>query len=174
MTFPTDPNERSPKGDHNRRLSLGIEAAEFAATAGVTPDELRAYEFTNPDGSYDLGTAERVGQALERLEAAIDQLEETIEPIVDNGAPPLSDTLEGRLREAFASHELISRLARTDMEQAEELIASELAAIDPTLQLVGVGERPRGPVHEIVVTWREAASTANHEAVIALPAKFQA
>lgn len=167
MTFPIDPTERSPKGDHNRRLSLGIEAAEFAATAGVTPDELRAYEFTNVEGSYDLDIAERVGQALERLEAAI-------EPKVDNGQRPLSDTLEGRVAGAFASHELVSRLARADMEQAEELVASELAAIDPALQLVSIGERSRGPVHEIVVTWREADGAAEHEGLIALPAKFQA
>ena len=36
MTFPHDPHERSPKGDHNRRLALGLEPEQFAAEAGVS------------------------------------------------------------------------------------------------------------------------------------------
>ena len=33
MTFPANPLERSPKGDHNRRLSLGLDAGAAAARA---------------------------------------------------------------------------------------------------------------------------------------------
>jgi hypothetical protein len=83
MTFPADPHDRSPKGDHNRRLALGLELDELALEAGVPPDDLRQYEFTPPDGEFDLAVAQSVGEALERLEA-------TREPKVDNGPPPPS------------------------------------------------------------------------------------
>jgi hypothetical protein len=60
---------REPKGDHNRRLSLGMEPEQFAAAAGITVEQLRAYELTGPDQEYDLEVADRIGWALERLEA---------------------------------------------------------------------------------------------------------
>ena len=63
------PAMREPKGDHNRRLSLGMSPEAFAIEAGVTVDELRAYELTSPDGSFDETVAARVGAALDRLEA---------------------------------------------------------------------------------------------------------
>jgi len=63
------PDMREPKGDHNRRVSLGMEPENFAAAAGVTVEQLRAYELTGPDQDFDLDVADRVGWALERLEA---------------------------------------------------------------------------------------------------------
>jgi hypothetical protein len=81
MTFPSDPHERSPKGDHNRRLSLGIDPDIFADAAGISTEELRLYELTGPDQQFDPGIAQRVGEALEKLEA-------TRTPRVDNGAVP--------------------------------------------------------------------------------------
>lgn len=81
MTYPPNPAERSPKGDHNRRLSLGLSPEAFAAQAGITVEALHEYESTWPDHQFPLEVAERVGQALERLEALK-------EPIVDNGPPP--------------------------------------------------------------------------------------
>lgn len=63
-----DVTDRQPKGDHNRRLALGLDADAFAAEAGVTADELRQYEETWPDHEFDLEVARRVGEALERLE----------------------------------------------------------------------------------------------------------
>ena len=69
MTQYVPPAMREPKGDHNRRLSLGMEPEKFAAAAGITVDELRRYELTGPDSTFDLDVAERVGLALERLEA---------------------------------------------------------------------------------------------------------
>jgi hypothetical protein len=86
MPFPNDPHERSPKGDHNRRLALGLEREQFAAEAGITPEELRQYEFTQPDGEFELEVAQRIGTALERLEA-------TREPRVDNGPRPTDETV---------------------------------------------------------------------------------
>lgn len=69
MTPHVPPTMREPKGDHNRRLSLGMEPEDFAAAAGITPEQLRAYELTSPDQDFDLEVADRVGWALERLEA---------------------------------------------------------------------------------------------------------
>ncbi len=71
MTFPADPTQRQPKGDHNRRLSLGLDPEEFAAAAGITVEELRDYENTWPDHQFSPMIAERVGEALERLEAVL-------------------------------------------------------------------------------------------------------
>lgn len=71
MSFPQNPSERQPKGDHNRRLSLGLELEEFAAEAGVTPEALRQYETTSPDHDFEVEVAHRVGEALERLEAVL-------------------------------------------------------------------------------------------------------
>ena len=69
MSFPIDPSHRMPKGDHNRRLALGLEPEQFAAEAGVSVEALRQYEFTGPDQDFNLDVAARVGAALERLEA---------------------------------------------------------------------------------------------------------
>ncbi|MCR6670708.1 hypothetical protein [Devosia ginsengisoli] len=69
MSLPIDPGRRSPKGDHNRRLALGMELERFAAEAGIQPEQLRQYELTSPDQDFDLDVADRVGLALDRLEA---------------------------------------------------------------------------------------------------------
>lgn len=69
MTFPADPAQRQPKGDHNRRLALGLEPEALALEAGVTVEALRTYERTGPDEAFDLDVAQRVGAALERIEA---------------------------------------------------------------------------------------------------------
>lgn len=69
MTEHVPPHMREPKGDHNRRLSLGMDAEHFAAAAGVTVEQLRTYELTGPDQHYDPDVADRIGWTLERLEA---------------------------------------------------------------------------------------------------------
>ena len=71
MTFPSDPSERQPKGDHNRRLSLGLDPDQFAAEAGISVEELRDYERTAPDHTFSPMIAERVGAALDRLERVL-------------------------------------------------------------------------------------------------------
>ena len=81
MSYPPSSTERSPKGDHNRRLSLGVDVDRLAAEAGITPGELRAYEFTPVGEDFDVEIARRVGEALERLERVKS-------PLVENGPPP--------------------------------------------------------------------------------------
>lgn len=69
MTLPVDPSQREPKGDHNRRIALGLDIDRFAQEAGVTPDALHTYEASGPDSDFDIYVAQLVGEALERLEA---------------------------------------------------------------------------------------------------------
>ena len=69
MGLSVHPAERQPKGDHNRRLTLGMDPDSFAAAAQITVRQLRDYEETPPDGEFDLDVARQVGDALERLEA---------------------------------------------------------------------------------------------------------
>ncbi|WP_108461030.1 hypothetical protein [Devosia naphthalenivorans] len=69
------PTERQPKGDHNRRLALGIEPEAFAAEAGVTTEQLREYERTSPDHRFDAEVARRVGETLDRLEGVLPNFE---------------------------------------------------------------------------------------------------
>jgi hypothetical protein len=69
MTFPQDPHDRMPRGDKNRRISLGIDRDEMAAFVGVTAEQLHDYEFTQPDKHFDVDVARRVGIILDRLEA---------------------------------------------------------------------------------------------------------
>lgn len=64
----TDPADRQPKGDHNRRIAMGLDIDQFAAEAGVTTEQLREYEMTSPDHDFDVEVARRVGYTLERLE----------------------------------------------------------------------------------------------------------
>ena len=47
-----------------------MEPDQFAAAAGIRVEQLRQYELTGPDQSYDLDVADRIGWALERLEAS--------------------------------------------------------------------------------------------------------
>lgn len=69
MPHSFDPALREPKGDHNRRLALGLDPEIVAAQAGITVDQLRKYEMTGPDGDFDVVIAHAVGAALERLKA---------------------------------------------------------------------------------------------------------
>ena len=84
MVFPRDPHERLPRGDKNRRLSLGLSREEFAAAARVSVEQLHDYEHTGPDKHFSFVIAQRVGAALEQLEA-------TQVPRVYNGPVPRGD-----------------------------------------------------------------------------------
>jgi hypothetical protein len=69
MTLPPDPHDRMPRGDKNRRISLGIDRDAMAAMIGITTEQLHDYEFTQPDKHFDVEIAQQVGATLERLEA---------------------------------------------------------------------------------------------------------
>jgi len=80
MTFPHDPHDRLPRGDKNRRLSLGATNEEMAAAVGITVEELYEYEHTQPDRRFSLEIA-----------AALECLEATRVPLVYNGPVPHGD-----------------------------------------------------------------------------------
>ena len=63
MVFPRNPHDRVPRGDKNRRLSLGLSRDEFAAAARVSVEQLHDYEHTQPDRHerYRFRRAERTG-----------------------------------------------------------------------------------------------------------------
>lgn len=84
MTYPHDPHDRLPRGDKNRRVSLGLDRDEMAASLGITQEQLRQYEFTQPDRGFSADLAMRVGETLEFLEA-------TRKPRVFNGPVPDED-----------------------------------------------------------------------------------
>ncbi|WP_423066191.1 hypothetical protein [Devosia sp. CN2-171] len=92
MTYPANPADRSPKGDHNRRLSLGLDTDDFAQAAGISVEDLHEYETTAPDHKFRTDVAERVGRALESLERS-----ET--GLVDNGPIPPSESAYDGLTE---------------------------------------------------------------------------
>ncbi len=58
-----------PKGDHNRRIALGLDIDQMAAFVGINGEQLHAYEATAPDHEYDAAIAARVALALDQLEA---------------------------------------------------------------------------------------------------------
>lgn len=62
--------DHQPKLDHNRRLALGIDPKAFAAEAGISVEQLTAYEETWPTYAFDLEVANLIGRALHRLESA--------------------------------------------------------------------------------------------------------
>lgn len=68
MSTYTSPEMRAPKGDHNRRLSLGIDIDDFAKEAGLTREQVHDYEMTPIEHNHDLDVAQKYGIALNRLE----------------------------------------------------------------------------------------------------------
>ena len=70
-----DPKTRQPKGDHNRRVAMALDPDQFAREAGITTEQLRDYERTSPDHRFDAEVAERVGEALDRLEEKLPNFE---------------------------------------------------------------------------------------------------
>ncbi|KKB78228.1 hypothetical protein VW35_11255 [Devosia soli] len=69
MAVYTSNEDHQPKGDHNRRLALGMDIAVFAAEAGLTQEQVHDYEFSAIDHEFDAAVAEKYEAALERLEA---------------------------------------------------------------------------------------------------------
>jgi hypothetical protein len=102
-----NPAERQPKGDHNRRVSLGLDPDQFAAAAGITVDELRDYENTWPDHEFSPMIAERVGAALDRLEmtlpnseaAGVRQVVDGVDQVDRSGAPSTDARFEQMVRD---------------------------------------------------------------------------
>lgn len=110
-----DPSDRQPKGDHNRRVSMGLDVDQFAAEAGVTAQQLRDYEMTSPDHDFDVEVARRVGYTLERLEAVLPNSEtgrntrasEELTQSIQSGVPPMDHSQHVRLSAAELTPSLL-------------------------------------------------------------------
>jgi transcriptional regulator with XRE-family HTH domain len=63
----TDP-QRTPAGDRNRRMALGLSLAAFAEKAGITASQLHDYESTAPGDYVDANVVLVVGLTLDQLE----------------------------------------------------------------------------------------------------------
>lgn len=65
----------------------------------------------------------------------------------------MKDGIELRVQEALRSEVLGRTLADADMDEAEALVRSILRSIDPRIELVGFGEKPRAIVRELEIEW---------------------
>jgi transcriptional regulator with XRE-family HTH domain len=104
----TDPARRQPKGDHNRRVAMGLDLDDFAAEAGVSPEALRQYEMTSPDHDFDIEVARRVGFTLERLEQVLPNSETGRNTTAPGGLTGLH-TQSGEARMDHSSHIRLSQ-----------------------------------------------------------------
>lgn len=100
MNVQQHPSTRQPKGDHNRRLALGMDIEVFAAEAGLSQEQVHEYEMTSPDHDFDEDVAQRYGAALERMEATppstqIVQNSTTIQPSSASASLPASASPQG-------------------------------------------------------------------------------
>lgn len=151
MSTTENPAERQPKGDHNRRVALGLSPEEFAAEAGITVDELKAYENTWPDHPFSPMIAERIGVALDRLEQVLPNSEAAgIRQIIDGvdpaaGQPP--GDFDQRVRDtAYFMWESEGRPEGRDQEywhRAREACLGQLSLDD---QYRSALNEPDGPV----------------------------
>lgn len=78
------------------------------------------------------------------------------------------DEIEERVHAALRDEELGQRLADADMDDAELLVRAALKAVDPRVEIVGFGEKPRGIVRELEIDWRVAGG-ADHSEIVLLP-----
>ena len=149
MTQYTPDAPYQPKGDHNRRLSLGLDPDAFATEAGITTDELRDYERTGPDHDYDPSVALRVTMALDRLEQALPNLQTGRGDEPGHDAPTLDHSRHPRLMD----HELVPEILDgaivygTDQQQIGKV--SHLHGSGPSAQVIidiggflGLGAKP--------------------------------
>ena len=80
------------------------------------------------------------------------------------------DETERRATDWLQSEDLARRLSHMDMEAADDALRSGLAALDGRLELLGVGEKPRGITRMIELSWRSGPGRAEHKSTILLPA----
>jgi hypothetical protein len=149
MTQYTSDSPYQPKGDHNRRLSLGLDPDQFAAEAGITADELRDYERTAPDHDYDPRVALRVTLALERLEKTRPNLQTGRGSVSEHAHSTLDHSRHAPLAERELVAEVIEGATIYGADNREIGTVSHLHGSGPSAQVIidvggflGVGAKP--------------------------------
>lgn len=119
-----------PKGDHNRRIALGLEREQLAELAGVGPDELRQYETTAPDHEYDAAVAASVALTLDRIEAgeAIHIADRDAAAAMDGGVKPGPAEAPVQVRDAGAEAQANEP---EDWDDIDEAVDETFPASDP-------------------------------------------
>lgn len=80
MSNPLPLSDRSPAMDRDRRERLGVSLDDVAARAGITAEELTAYEHAKTEADANPSIAMKVGDALDEFERATE--------VDDNGGDP--------------------------------------------------------------------------------------
>ena len=80
------------------------------------------------------------------------------------------DEIERRASDWLNSEELARRLALMDMDEAEAALRDGLVAVDGRLEILGLGEKPRGVTRVIELSWRHGRGGAERKNTILLPA----
>lgn len=149
MTQYTSDSPYQPKGDHNRRLSLGLDPDQFAAEAGITTEELRDYERTSPDHDYDSSVALRVSLALDRLEREMPNLQNGRDDVPANGHPTLDHDRHSRLMEQELVDDVLEGATIYGADNREIGKVSHLHGTGPGSQVIidvggflGLGAKP--------------------------------
>lgn len=149
MTHYTSDAPFQPKGDHNRRLSLGIDPDQFAAEAGITTEQLRDYERTSPDHDYDPGVALKVTQALDRLEQNLPNLQNGRGETAQQTNPTLDHENHERLGPAELLPAVLEGATIYGADNHEVGKVSHLHGVGPGAQVIidvggflGLGAKP--------------------------------
>ena len=162
MTTFVPPAERYPKGDHNRRLSLGIDLEQFADAAGISPEALHEYENTQPDHDFDPDVAQRVGSTLERLEAILPNSEAAgiRQELEAKGASTADSAFDQSVRDtAYLLWQSEGRPEGRDQEywyRAQDIVAGQ-EAMNAEFREAVEYEPPEGPPPEIAERAAEAS-----------------
>lgn len=80
------------------------------------------------------------------------------------------DEIEQKASDWLGSDELARQLSQMDMVEAESALRSGLAAFDGRLEILGLGEKPRGVTRVIELSWRRGPGGTEHKTSILLPA----
>lgn len=149
MSQYTSDSPYQPKGDHNRRLSLGLDPDQFAAEAGITTDELRDYERTAPDHDYDPSVALRVAIALDRLERTLPNLQNGRDDVGNSFNPARDHARHLRLMDHELVPEVLEGATVYGMDNQDVGKVSHLHGSGPSAQVIvdvggflGLGAKP--------------------------------
>jgi hypothetical protein len=76
---------------------------------------------------------------------------------------------EEEVQRGLASEDLIARLARLDRDEIEPQLRAELIHLNENAELLDCGERERGIIRELEVTWRIKPNGQTHRQTLPLP-----